>query len=388
MRRRAFVRRAGVGSVAGIGGLGAFAGCLTRDPEEEEEEVVRDENELRIATYSSMVTGETPAGAWLAETFEADREDDVEIVWTVPESGIENFVRRAQVGARIEADLYLGLTLPELVYVDETLEDRLFETLQRDRLERDERVRPELTDAVEEPHNRLLPFDTGYVTLVADETELEPETDDDSDGDPPEAVPRPGVPETFDDLLAPEYEGALLAQDPRRSDPGRAFLLWTIAEYGDDFLEYWRGLRENGVGIREGWTEAYRESYLEGARPLVVSYSTDRVGASAAGRELRRHTVTPLDGQGYENVECAAVFADSPRAELAYEFLEFLLSRPAQREVAARNVQFPAVEQERVDLEGRFDEHAIEPEEAVTFTYDDLRGEFVDRLEEWEAEIP
>ncbi|EMA40925.1 thiamine ABC transporter substrate-binding protein [Halobiforma nitratireducens] len=393
MRRRALVRSIGVGSTVAIGGLGSLAGCLTRSPEENGPEPEPDDEEtLRIATYSSMVTGETPAGEWLAEAFEAEHEDDPEIVWTVAEAGIENYVRRAQLEAPIDADLFLGLTPPELVYVDETLQaGRLFETLDRDRLAHVDRVQPALVDAVDDPRDRLFPFDTGYVTVVADATALEDgdgdgdgDGDDDDDNDDDES---PGVPESLADLLEPKYEDALVVQDPRRSDPGRAFLLWTVAEYGDEYLEYWRELRENGVRVRQRWTDAYRESYLEGERPLVVSYSTDRVGASAAGRELRGHTVTPLEGTGVETVESVAVFAESPRTELAYDFVDFLLSRPAQREIALRNVQFPAVEPAYVDLDERFAEHAIEPEESVTFTYDDLRGTMTGRLEEWEREI-
>ncbi|SDR30176.1 thiamine ABC transporter substrate-binding protein [Natronobacterium texcoconense] len=367
MRRRTFVRGVGAGSTVGVAGL---AGCLERETDEEEEPAPPDEDEdtLRVATYTSMVTGESPAGTWLAEAFEEEHED-AEIVWTVPEAGIENYVRRAELEAPIDADVYLGLTLGELVYADENLEDdRLFERLQRDRLTNDDRVREDLT--FDDPHDRILPFDTGYVTLVADEAELEEE-----------------VPDSFEALLESEYDHSLLAQDPRRSDPGLAFLLWTVAEYGDDYLAYWHDLLDNGIRVLDGWTESYREAYLEGERPLVVSYSTDRIGASAAGRELRRHVVSPFDGQGYRNTEGAAVFADTPRTELAYEFVDFVLSRPVQSQIVARNVQFPAVEEEYVDLEERFREHAREPEEAVTFTYDDLHGTVTGLLAEWGDEI-
>lgn len=365
MRRRTFVRGATTSSVAGLAGL---AGCLTREAEdgEPEPEPGEDEDTLRIATYSSMVTGETPAGEWLAEAFE-DEHEDAEIVWTVPEAGVENYVRRAELEAPIDADLYLGLTLGELVFVDERLEGRLFEPLERERLERDDRVRDEL--AFDDPDDRLLAFDTGYVTLVGDETELEA-----------------GVPESFEELLEPAYENALLAQDPRRSAPGLAFLLWTIAEYGEDHLEYWTDLVPNGARVRDGWTESYREEYLERQRPLIVSYSTDRVGASAAGRELRRHVVAPLEDRGFRTTEGVAVFAETPRTDLAYEFVDFLLSRPAQREIAQRNVQFPAVDDEYVDLEERFTEHAREPE-AVTVGYDDLRSDLTGWLEAWGEEF-
>ncbi|AEH36064.1 thiamine ABC transporter substrate-binding protein [Halopiger xanaduensis] len=368
MRRRTLVRGVGAGTGAALTGL---AGCLTRDAEEDGQDdggEELDNSALRIATYTSMVTGERPAGRWLEEAFLEER-PDAELDWRVPEAGIEHFIRRGEIDADPGADVYLGLTLGELVRVDEALGggSELFESLERDRLDRVGRLRDELT--VDDPGGRVLPFDTGYLSLVYDERDLES-----------------GPPDSFDGLLESEYERALLAQDPRSSDPGLAFLLWTIAAAGEDgYREYWRALRDNGLRLAGSWTDAYRNRYLEGEGSMVVSYSTDRVGAAAAERPLALHQVAMLEDAGYRNTEFAAVFADGARKELAYEFLDFLLSSTAQAEIAARNVQFPAVADASVDLESSFADRAREPERTVTMTYDDLRGSLGDWLSEWEA---
>ncbi|WP_369729030.1 thiamine ABC transporter substrate-binding protein [Natrarchaeobius versutus] len=370
MRRRSFVRGVGAGSMV------ALAGCATRengdedetgdDPDEEPlEEGVEDDSALRVVTYSSMVVDETSAGRWLAEAFEAEF-PDAEIDWVVPEAGIENYVQRARLGAEIDADVYLGLTLPELVRADEALSEPLFESLERDRLENDDRISADLEFG--DPDGRVLPYDVGYVSLVYDETVLEP-------------------PETFEDLLEAEYEDALLAQDPRRSAPGRAFLLWTIAAFGDEYLEYWEELWENGVDVRPRWTDAYVDGYLEENRPMVVSYSTDRIGANLTDRNLDRHQVATLEGEGYENVEGVAIFAETERRELAYEFVDFVFSSEAQAEIAVRNAQFPAIEDEYLGLGTEFTAFARQPEEPVRFTYDELREQLAGWLEAWDDEF-
>ncbi|TYT63709.1 thiamine ABC transporter substrate-binding protein [Natrialba swarupiae] len=369
MRRRSFVRGVGAGSVI------ALSGCATRENGDEDEDddsaaelpedELEDDGGLRVATYSSMVAEETSAGRWLAEAFEAEF-PDAEIDWVVPEAGIENYIQRAQLEAEMDADVYLGLTLPELVRVDESLSEPLFEPLERSRLENDDRISADLEFG--DPDGRVLPYDVGYVSLVYDETVLEP-------------------PETFEDLLEPEYEDTLLAQDPRRSAPGRAFLLWTIATFGDEYLAYWKRLWENGVDVRPRWTDAYVDGYLEEARPMVVSYTTDRIGANLAERNLDRHQVATLDDAGYETVEGVAVFAETERRELAYEFVDFVLSSEAQAEIAVRNAQFPAIEDEYLTLGTEFTAFTRRPSESVRFTYDELRERLDGWLEAWDNEF-
>lgn len=266
MRRRSFLRRVGAGSSVCVAGL---AGCFTREESDDPEEDTSNgsmDDALRVATDPSMVTGDASAGAWLKETFE--EEYDTEIRWRVPEAGIDHFIRRGELEASLGADLYLGLTAGDLVRVDDALgAGALFESIDRDQLEYDQRLRGDL--AFDDPANRVLPVGTRYLSLVFDEDELE------------------APPTTFEALLEEEYADALLAQDPRTSPSGLGFLLWTIVEYGTDFLEYWHGLTENGLEVHENWMDAYW-TYLAAERPMLVSYSTDPVRAAADGRDLSR----------------------------------------------------------------------------------------------------
>jgi thiamine transport system substrate-binding protein len=191
-------------------------------------------------------------------------------------------------------------------------------------------------------------------------------------------------PETFEALTTDEYEGALLAQNAQTSDPGRAFLLWTVHEYGpDEYLDYWQRLVDNDVRVLDDWQPAY-DAFLNGERPMVVSYSTDQVYYNDED-QLPRHQVGFLNDQGYANPEAVARFADSDEPELAAEFVEFALGDDAQQNIAVNNVQFPATT--TAELPEEYAQYAHEPPESVTFTYDELAGNVGEWTEAWARQV-
>ncbi|ELZ10106.1 ThiB subfamily ABC transporter periplasmic binding protein [Halovivax asiaticus JCM 14624] len=362
MKRRTFVGAIGGGTLAGV------AGCLTRDesgsPNSGDDLSGSPKSgTITVATYDSMIDGTDPAGTWLKEAFE-EAYPDATLEWTTAENGLNHYIQREAQDASLEADVYLGVNVDDLARIDDELGDGgLFLELADDRLDRTDRIRDGL--AMGDPHGRVRPFDTGYISLVYDETVVD-------------------APETFDDLLDPAYEGTLLAQNAQASDPGQAFLLWTIDAYGeDDYLEYWNDLAANDVRILKDWTESYYGAYMEEERPMVVSYSTDQVFAAAEGYDMSRHQIAFPEGQGYANPEGVGVFDRASNAALAHTFVDFLFSSDAQAEIAQRNVQFPAVAPEHVDLADDFDQYAHEPPEAVTIGYDRLRGNLDGWVEEW-----
>jgi len=348
MRRRAFLS-----ATAGAAALTGLAGC-TGDQSSPLE------GTLTIATYASF-TGEDTAGNWLKSAFESEY-SDATVEFQTPENGVNQFIQRESEGAPIDADMFIGLNTGELVRADEELDSQLFAQTSG-QVDGADSVKPELNF---DPDGRVIPYDTGYISLVYDEDEVD-------------------SPETFDSLLEPAYEDALIAQNAQQSDPGRAFLLWTIHEKGPDgYLDYWEGLVDNGVRILSDWQPAY-QAYTDGEAPIVVSYSTDQVYYHGPDVDMSRHQVGFINDQGYANSEGMAQFADADNAELAREFMAFVLTEAAQSEIAKRNVQFPAVE--GVDPGGDFGEYALEPPEPVTYSYDELSGNVTGWVEEWARQI-
>jgi thiamine transport system substrate-binding protein len=359
MERRTFLRRTGAGvGLAGIAGCtgggdgetGTTTGGTATSPSDT----------LTVATYSSF-TGEGAAGNWLKSAFESEY-PDATVEFTTPENGINQFIQRKSRGASIDADLFVGLNTGELVRADERLDTALFATVE-DRLERADTVREELRI---DPRGRAIPYDTGYISLVYNAHEVE-------------------SPGSFDALLEPRYEGDLIAQNAQQSDPGRAFLLWTIIAKGEDgYLDYWANLVDNGVQVLSDWEPAY-QAYLDGEAPMVVSYSTDQVYYHGPDVDIQRHQIGFLDDQGYANPETMALFADADAPDLGRRFMDFVLSPSAQAEIAVRNVQFPAVAD--VDPGGDFSQYAQEPPEAVTFAYDDLLGNVDGWIDQWARQV-
>ncbi|HRF97475.1 MAG TPA: ABC transporter substrate-binding protein, partial [Aggregatilineales bacterium] len=69
------------------------------------------------------------------------------------------------------------------------------------------------------------------------------------------------APQSLLDLVDPRFEGQLVVQNPASSSPGLAFLLATIAVFGEEgdytYLDFWSDLADNGVLAVAGWSEAY-----------------------------------------------------------------------------------------------------------------------------------
>ncbi len=376
VKRRTFLRTAGIS----VAGATALAGCSDAEQTEEGSPTATEtdtatetstaartgtttgtpmaERTLQVATYSSF-TGEGTAGNWLKSAFESAH-DGVTVEFVTPENGLNQYILRRQQGAPLDVDAYVGLNTSELVRADQELDGSLFATPD---LERAGDVKPELQA---DPRGRAIPYDTGYISLVYDESEVE-------------------NPATFDTLTTDPYRGDLIAQNAQQSDPGRAFLLWTIAEKGPDgYLDYWRDLLDNDVTILSDWEPAY-QAYQNEEAPMVVSYSTDQVYYHGEGVDMSRHQVGFLNDQGYANPEMMGLFTDANAPEIGRQFMDFALSPEAQAEIAVRNVQFPAVE--GVDPGAEFSQYADEPGEPVTFTYDELAGNVEGWIEDWAREV-
>ncbi|WP_135535173.1 thiamine ABC transporter substrate-binding protein [Halostella pelagica] len=367
MRRRTFLT-ASVGAAST-----ALAGCITQDnddgaddDDDEESTLTTPESfdgTLTVATYESFVDAPSSSpGEWVKEKFES-MHDGVTLEWQIAENSVTEFVQRAQRDAEIDADVYLGLNVDDLVIADRELDESLFMSADRYGFENRSAIKDDL---LFDPQSRALPYDTGYISLVYDENEVD-------------------EPETFDDLTTDPYEGTLLAQNAQSSDPGRAFMLWTVDQFDEDgYLDYWQELVDNDVRIFSSWGDSY-DAYSAEERPMVVSYSTDQVYANRYDQDMSRHQVAFPNGQGYANPEGMAVFEASDSPALGFEFMDFMLSQSAQSEVAVRNVQLPSTD--HADLDEEFDQYAHVPDETVIFSYDQLQGNLNDWVDDWAREI-
>ncbi len=345
-----------------------IAGCTVEDSDDDDEsddesggELPEDEdNELTVATYGSFLDApSTSAGEWVKEEFESQY--DAEITYQTPENEVNHYIEQQNQGQEIEADVYLGLNTDELVRADSNAESPLFES--GIEIDGAENVKPELDF---DPEGRAVPFNTGYISLVYDSTETD-------------------APESFEGLLDEAHRGELIAQDPGTSTTGRAFLLHTIHEYGeDDYLDFWNDLTENDVSILGSWGDAYA-NWSEGEAPMVVSFSTDQVFADMEGADLDNHQIRFLNGEAYANPEGVAIFEDAANPNLSRDFIEFLLQPDIQGEIAQRNITFPATE--NAELPAEYDELAHEPDDAVTFSYDELQGSVDEWIEDWERQV-
>lgn len=272
------------------------------------------------------------------------------------------------------ADAVIGL---DSTYLPRLRRDRILEPYQpRDM----QLVREEL---FVDPEHLAVPFDFGYVTLNYDSERL------------------PAAPESWEDLLDPALDGEIIMLNPGTSSPGRNFLLFTIAEFGDgteqvpgrigslpggrpahapvDYLDFWRRLRPNILTVTGGWSDGYG-LYTQGEAAMVVSYETSPAFHRHFEETDRYRAILP-DSGAYLQVEIAGIVRGARNRLNAERLMDYILSREFQELIALSQIMYPV--HPAVKLPEAF--LATPPvERAVSLDNDIIAERFPQWLEAWE----
>ncbi len=175
-----------------------------------------------------------------------------------------------------------------------------------------------------------------------------------------------GIPDRLVDLADPAYRGVLVVEDPSTSSPGLAFLLATIATFGEDgaypWQAYWRDLVANDVRIVPGWEQAYYGEFSggsgEGDRPIVVSYATSPVAEVYFG-DLDAAPTTIVEDGCFRQVEYAGILNGTKAEKAAKQLVDFLLDTTFQEDMPLNMFVFPA--NAGTPLPDVFVDHAVTP---------------------------
>ncbi|HEY7178362.1 MAG TPA: thiamine ABC transporter substrate-binding protein [Gaiella sp.] len=176
-------------------------------------------------------------------------------------------------------------------------------------------------------------------------------------------------PTSLASLVRSRYRSLLVVENPATSSPGLAFLLATIATFGDRWEAYWRALRANGVLAVDGWEEAYTQQFSgtsgsPGKRPIVVSYaSSPAAEVIFASKPLSESPTAAVEDGCYRQVEYAGVLRGARNEDGARKLIDFMLSRRFQADVPGSMFVYPV--RQGVPLPQAFVKHAIVPEDPL-----------------------
>ena len=250
------------------------------------------------------------------------------------------------------ADVMFGI---DTTFLTRAFDADLFEPYESPRLGR---VLPEVRI---DPAHRVTPIDFGDVCVNYDRTAVT---------DPPESLL---------DLTHPRFAGELVVQDPAVSSPGLAFLMATIATFGEEgdytWRDYWADLRANDVRIAPDWGTAYYGDFSgagDGDRGLVVSYAGSAEPPTAI-----------LTDGCFRQVEYAGILRGASETDGARRLIDFLLSRTFQEDVPLNMFVFPV--HRDADLPPVFAEHAVVPDDPVLLDPETIAENRERWVDEWET---
>jgi len=225
-----------------------------------------------------------------------------------------------------------------------------------------------------DPEHRVTPIDHGEVCLNVDKAWF---------ADQGIAPPR-----SLDDLDDPRYRKLLVVQNPATSSPGLAFLLATIARYGEGGWQgFWRRLRENGVLVVDGWEEAYTVRFSgaagsRGDRPIVVSYASSPP-AEVIFRMPQPSTAPTavVEDSCFRQIEFAGVLRGARNEEGAQKLVDFMLSKPFQEDVPLSMFVFPVNREAKLPPE--FVKFAVVPERPLDLPPGEIEANRDDWIKAW-----
>ncbi|MBB6627464.1 thiamine ABC transporter substrate-binding protein [Nocardioides sp. KIGAM211] len=217
--------------------------------------------------------------------------------------------------------------------------------------------------------HRLTPIDDGNVCVNVDDTWFA-----DHDLTPPQST---------DDLLDPAYKDLFVLPGAATSSTGMAFLLATVAEYGDAWPDYWTKLMANGAKLTAGWSDAYEVDFTQGGgngdRPIVLSYDSSPAFTVPKGSDTS--STSALLDTCFRQVEYAGVLEGAANPKGAEELIDFLLTPEVQAALPESMYVFPVAD--GTPLPKAWASYAVQPTDPYTVDPAEVAAKRDDWLREW-----
>ena len=278
------------------------------------------DSELVIMTHDSFDISEE-----LIREFEQANDATV-VIQKAGDAG-EALVRAILEKGNPSADLLYGI---DNTYLGRALDEEIFD-----------KYKPELLDQVPahlilDDTGHVTSVDYGYVNLNYDVAGL--------------AERGLTPPTTLEELTTDAWAGQLVVANPATSSPGLAFLISTVAYFGEDdaydYLDFWRDLKANDLLVKDGWSVAYYTDFTQygGDRTLVVSYATSPAAefffAATPIDEPPTGNVL-IDKATFLQIEGIGILKDANSKDLAKKFIDFALGVAFQEDFPDKMFVYP-----------------------------------------------
>ncbi|MBN2115193.1 MAG: thiamine ABC transporter substrate-binding protein [Anaerolineales bacterium] len=222
--------------------------------------------------------------------------------------------------------------------------------------------------------NRALPVDYGDVCINYDKAYF--------------ADNGLAVPQSLEDLTKPEYAGLLVVENPATSSTGLAFLLATVAHYGDSFTDYWQALQENDVVVVDGWETAYYTNFSgssgRGPQPMVVSYgSSPAAEVIFAEKPLDDAPTASILGPDtcFRQIEFVGILKGTRQRALAEKFVDFMLGVQFQKDMPLQMFVYPV--NPEAALPEAFTKYAQAPEQTAVLSPEEIAANRDQWIQAW-----
>lgn len=182
------------------------------------------------------------------------------------------------------------------------------------------------------------------------------------------------VPTTFKDIKS--IKDGLILPGPD-SSTGKEFMLWTIALYGDNWLNFWEELKPAVLTVTPGWNESFAK-FSANEAPMMAGYATSSAYFYEYGDNERYASFIPEEG-GYIYLEGASLVEKKDIKDGAKQFIDYILTEEFQKLTASKNYMFPVTD---VELPENYTEVPV-PEKVVTIDGD----EALKNLDKWKREL-
>ena len=194
-------------------------------------------------------------------------------------------------------------------------------------------------------------------------------------------------PTSLEDLALPAYKNLLVVQDPVASSPGLGFLLGTIAHFGvDNWQNYWKSLKENGVHVSPDWTSAYTIDFSgssgKGKYPLVVSYgSSPPAEVLYAEKPIDTPPTAVIESTCFRQTEYVGALRGTRNPKLAAQLISYLQDVPFQESMPLSLFVFPV--NKKATLPDLFTKFAVAPKNPLSLEPADIEKNRDSWLSAW-----